>query len=404
MSQPPPDFDQLRFDVNRAFSPAAPVDEKALFTGRNKQIEALIDAICQRGQHAIIFGERGVGKTSLANVLSSYLQRPSVLHIRVNCDATDGYSSVWTKVFAQVQLTTQYPPAGFGQQAVTEIRAIAETLPPTATPELVRITTDMIGRQALFIVTVDEFDRLSDDGDRRLFADTVKVLSDFASPATLILVGVADSVEELISEHQSIDRALVQVCMPRMSREELQEIITRGLTRVGMAMEPDALAWIAELSQGLPHYTHLVGLEAARQAIYDGQLHVTSTHAGAAIQIAIDKAQQTIKTSYHRATMSPRKEHLYGEVLLACALTEGDEQGYFAAADVREPLKCVTGRNYEIPAFSRHLHELCETGSGKVLRKIGSKHAFRFRFNDPLLQPFVVMKGIADGRVKMTNR
>jgi hypothetical protein len=45
---------------------------------------------------------------------------------------------------------------------------------------------------------------------------TIKTLSDNASSikTTLILVGVADSVDELIGEHQSIERAIKQVPMP----------------------------------------------------------------------------------------------------------------------------------------------------------------------------------------------
>jgi Holliday junction resolvasome RuvABC ATP-dependent DNA helicase subunit len=33
-----------------------------------------MDAINQQGQHVLIYGERGVGKTSLANVLSGFLK------------------------------------------------------------------------------------------------------------------------------------------------------------------------------------------------------------------------------------------------------------------------------------------------------------------------------------------
>jgi hypothetical protein len=44
------------------------------------------------------------------------------------------------------------------------------------------------------------------------FRSLIKVLSDNSVPATLVLVGVADSVDALIVEHQSIERALVQNC------------------------------------------------------------------------------------------------------------------------------------------------------------------------------------------------
>jgi hypothetical protein len=118
-----------------------------------------------------------------------------------------------------------------------------------------------------------------------------------------------------------------------------------------------------------------------------------------AVKAAIENAQASIRDSYHKATMSPRKDNLYSTVLLACAIAQGDEQGYFAAANVRGPMFHVTGQRYEIPSFSRHLHDFCEANRGGVLRRIGDRHSYRFRFTNPLLQPYVIMKGIADGKI-----
>ena len=53
-----------------AFSPSAPIDHQALFAGRMSQMTDVLNAIGQKGQHAVLYGERGVGKTSLAWVLS----------------------------------------------------------------------------------------------------------------------------------------------------------------------------------------------------------------------------------------------------------------------------------------------------------------------------------------------
>ena len=36
---------------------------------------------------------------------------------------------------------------------------------------------------------------------------------------------------------------------------------------------------------------------------------------------------------------------------------------------------------------------------GSVLKKSGVKRRFRYRFTDPLMQPFVIMKGLADGKI-----
>jgi hypothetical protein len=114
------------------------------------------------------------------------------------------------------------------------------------------------------------------------------------------------------------------------------------------------------------------------------------------INSAIQDTHQKIQSSYQTATASPRKDTLFKQVLLACALAEVDHLGYFASADVREPLSTIMGRKYDIPGFSQHLDKFCSGDRGKVLEKIGTQRRFRFRFSEPLLQPFVIMKGVSD--------
>ena len=392
----------LAIKVRRAFSPAAPIDQWSLFAGRTDELRQVVDAINQRGQHAIIFGERGVGKTSLANVLSDVL-RPvgnvQVLAPKVNCDGTDNYCSVWRKVLAEIRFSKHIRQIGFVERFAEETHSGAELLPEGVTPDHVRRLVASIGSRVILVIIIDEFDRLRDERASGLFADTVKTLSDYSAPATLVLVGVADTVDELIREHLSVERALVQVRMPRMSRDELHEIVNKGLSSVDMSIDADALLYISTLSQGLPHYTHLLGLHSALNAIHSGHATVTRRHVQDAIAHAIDQAQQTIRAAYHKATMSPRRENLYRQVLLASALARADEFGYFAAADVREPMTRITGRPFEIPAFSRHLNDFCEELRGRVLHKIGRAHRFRFRFLNPLMQPFVIMTGLSSGMI-----
>ena len=73
-----------------------------------------------------------------------------------------------------------------------------------------------MGGVALLVVVLDEFNELANDQIRRDIAETIKYLSDRGSPATVVLIGVADDVNELIDDHRSIERCLAQVNMPRM--------------------------------------------------------------------------------------------------------------------------------------------------------------------------------------------
>ena len=184
--------------------------------------------------------------------------------------------------------------------------------------------------------------------------------------------------------------------MPRMSDAELQEIVRRGLDAADMSIDDAATGRITQLSQGLPHYTHLLAQEAALAAVMSERDHVGMGDVIVAMERAVKRSPQTLAEKYHAATSSPRAKTLYPDVLLAAALTKGDELGYFAAADIREALRAITKKPYEIPAFSPHLHGLAEPDRGEVLQKIGTSRRFRFRFRNPLLQPYVIMRALAD--------
>ena len=58
----------LRDEMLSLFTPGAPIDEYALFAGRQPQIQKISDTVVSKGRHAVLFGERGVGKTSLASI------------------------------------------------------------------------------------------------------------------------------------------------------------------------------------------------------------------------------------------------------------------------------------------------------------------------------------------------
>jgi hypothetical protein len=55
------------------------------------------------------------------------------------------------------------------------------------------------------------------------------------------------------------------------------------------------------------------------------------------------------------------------------------------------PMKKITGKRYEIPTFAQHLTEFCDDKRGRILQKSGTKRLFRYRFTNPLLQPFVII-------------
>jgi Cdc6-like AAA superfamily ATPase len=394
------EWQQAAFEAGRVFNPNTPIDEKDLFAGRVEQVRRVIDVINQKGQHAIIFGERGVGKTSLANVLSQFLTNRAgqLLAPRINCDASDTFERLWRKIFDQIELTRSVPAAGFVEADKTVTYGASELFAGAVTPDAVRRALTIMSRNALPIVIIDEFDRLP-ARPRKALADTIKSLSDQATPATIVLVGVGDSVDQLIQEHQSVARALVQIPMPRMSEDEIREILRKGLLRLEMTIEDDAMERIVLLAQGLPHYAHLIGLHASRASLDSRARNISVTIVENAISKAILDAQQSIQNAYHTAIYSARPDNLFGVVLLACALAKPNKLGFFAAQDVRAPMRAITGKEYNIPSYAQHLNEFADAKRGNILCKTGVKKRFRYRFTDPLMQPFVIMQGLVTKKI-----
>ena len=370
-------WQELDVRLSQAFSPTTAIRRKDLFHGRQAIVRRLIDAVNQAGQHAIIYGERGVGKTSLANVLSDFL-RPftseTIASARVNCYRETSYSQIWDSLFSQIGLPEKDGPASH-------------------TPDDV-FNTLLQDEPRKLILIVDEFDRIEDPDIDAAFADTIKTLSDFTLDTTLILVGVADDVDDLITEHESVDRCLVQIHLPRMSFDELTGIIKSGIEAVGMEVSEEAVSQICTVSLGLPHYVHALGLASGRAAIDDRRLRVEHDDVASAISTLMSESQQTILHQFDLATASPRRENFYFQVLVACALAPTDEVGYFRAADLRKPYSRLMERDMRIPTYARHLHGLSEEGRGAVLERLGKPHRYRYRFSNPLMQPYVLMRGL----------
>ena len=389
-------LDRMRL-VAEAFRPAAPIDRRGLFAGRADEIAELFSVVAQPGQHAVIYGERGVGKTSLVTVVGEMLGGSGVLTVRANCDSSDDFGSVWRKALSEISVDRSAQAVGFGSGVKASSMSGASLLggDPVTPHDVVR-ALGAVSSDTKLAVVVDEFDRLGSSGGkaRALFADTIKTLSDRVLPATILVVGVADDVGELIREHRSVERALVQVRMPRMSSDELAEIATRGVKSARMTIGKASVSRITALSQGLPHYTHLLTQLAAQAALNERRADIAVRDVDAAVARAIDRAQQSVSEAYYRATAGDGDARR--RVLLACALAEEDDFGFFSAEDLAGPLDRIQGEGAE--SLEQDLLELARKES--VLQRRQEAGADRFRFVNPLLQPYVVMRGLSEGLVK----
>jgi len=391
--------------LQKSFTPNRPIDVPELLSGRLDLLFNVTEAINTQGLHVILYGDRGTGKTSIAHVIARNIQEPERKDgrraILVSCDSIDDYSSMWRKVFQEIMLNQRQ--LGFVQQNAADILGFdigtLDINAPMKTPNDIRLLIKSFPNHT--IVIFDEFDRINSNSNARLLmADTIKLFSDSNVKATIVLVGVASSISELIYEHQSVARNVKQIPVEPMSITELAEIIQKGYSKSGFSFEDNIDFRIAALSQGYPHYTHLLGLWAGRKAVEENRDRISQFDIEQAIPAALQNAAGGIMQDYENAIISSQPDNLFKDVLLACAIAERDALGRFGIKALREPLRKILNKpNIRPVAYQGHLAKFCDQRRGAILKRTGGRHNYRWYFTNPQLIPYIMLEGIKRGKI-----
>lgn len=377
--------------LREVFSPVSPIKKQDLFFGRINQLKNVCDAINEKGQHAILYGERGVGKTSLGNIMVTQLT--NVYPVKVTCTRDDDFKSLWFRAFQNIPLAQTTQGIGFDAQKRTSYSALAnnlnsiESLLPANIEYLLQ---PVMGNRILFVF--DEFDNISKNRVREQFADLIKSFSDNVENITIVIIGISDNVVNLIGNHQSLERCVKQIKMPRMQPDELGAIIDNGLKFLELKINKEVRQKIIDFSTGFPHYTHLLCKFSCKECIDNDKLIVSEAHLNMAIELSIENVQEQIKEAYRKATFSSATESQWEEVLMACAISEADEYNCFTTKEITDNFSKISGKSKDKINISYNLGRLCSEERGLILEKITIDGSVKYRFTNPLSKAFVILK------------
>ena len=383
--------EQKQLILGQVFSPTSPIQERDFFFGRINQLEKIADAINENGQHAILYGERGVGKTSLANIMSkSYT---NLYPVKITCDRQDTFKTLWERAFESIQFSKTTTGLGFNSQQVTEIISLKgqiENIPNLRANQLVNIFNSFGNFKTLFIF--DEFDNIHNEKIRAAFADLIKSLSDNNTSSTIVLVGIADNIESLIGNHQSLERCLKQVKMPRMKSEEGTEIIVNGLRKLEIKIEQKIIDKIIEFSSGFPHYIHLLCKYGAKELIKNNKDVFSEAYLTIAIREGIENTSEQLRISFRKAILSSNSSNKWRDLIYACANCSLDEFNAFTISDVVCQYNVITKGKTKNNDLNYNLNKLTTEDRGEILTKLGKGMSTRYCFKNPMMRAFVKLK------------
>ncbi len=387
------DSQAKRFEANQLFTPSAPIAVAELFAGRQQQAARIVDAIGERGRHIVLHGERGVGKSSMAQIIPFFIPRSPrrIRHVRVQAFPGDNFSKIAKRIFSKMHFEEDL---GEGMRAYN----VAQFYPADVTIDDFLNEMSTFKENEIPIIVIDEFNEVDDEDAMITIANALKSMSDDRFNATIIIVGVAGDIIDLFGRHESIERCVEQIPMPRMAVIERKEVLEKRLAQLAMTITGDAKWKIIHLSRGLPAYVHSLGRFACFNALDDLRYNITEADVDSAIDGVLASSLQSLKDSYDQATRTNQAKARFKHVLTACALAKGDDAGFFTATAIKGPLSSILKKSVEIADFQDMLRDFAEK-RGLILERTGESRTFRFRFANPAMQPYVIMRGIHDGIV-----
>lgn len=273
--------------MRRAFKPSQPVQDIMLFAGRSDLLRRVIRAIEDQNLHVIVYGDRGIGKTSLMKTVSELATRAHYVVSYTSCGEDSDFTTTMRAIAARVPLLyhRDFDPAS---DEVVRGGTLADRLPEGGftVAELSDLLGKIEGTRLLMII--DEFDRIESARFRGSIAELIKNLSDRSIEVQLLIGGVAANLSELIAHVPSIRRNIIGVTIPNMTDEEIRELIRIGSEAGGARFDDAATARIVAGSAGLPYLASLIGQHATIRAAEEHAEVVTAEHVAAGIERAAE--------------------------------------------------------------------------------------------------------------------
>lgn len=377
--------------LREAFTPTQPKQSVHLFAGRRRELKRIVSAIEEWKAHVVIFGERGYGKTSLANVVVEIARQGGITVLSRSCASEITFEEMMRGFLRELPLPYRGVP-GRAEGVLARQGNFASLLPEGSfgAMEVTDALRHLTDRHAIF--RLDEFDRVRDDELRNQLAEAIKNLSDAGARVTFLIVGVADDLDQLLGKHPSIQRNIVGIHLSLMSEQDLLQLIMAGEKAANITFDDDVRRRVVALAQGLPYFAQLLALHCGQAAINDGSRRVRADHLLTAIDTVVMDAPPALERSYERAFR--RAEHEQCKLaVFSAVLSPCDPWGYFSAQELARGQRIKEARNLTPERIVALVESLTNSDAGVSLFKRreegGNSH---YAFNDPLMRPYVLLR------------
>lgn len=330
------DQDRMKEVLSAHLTPSAHITSPDRLFGRDRKLQQIERAFNSAGRHVFIHGDRGIGKTSLAMTAAYLHQDTSEEPVYVLCSESSTFADI---IFAvgNNALPLKERMESVGQAASLGLNLLgtggsykggqpaqASFDPPKDINEATNIIRYINSRRSgTTVIVIDELERLKDEQDKVKLAEFVNSVSSVQTQSKFILSGIGHTVEELLGAHQSATRKLEAIELEPISHSELWKIVSTVADELGVVVDESQLIRSSILSDGFPHYVHLIA-ESLFWAMFDDEAEVrvaSHEHFRSAVKGALERTEVEHKSAYRRATEKVKNTREYEMALWALADT-----------------------------------------------------------------------------------
>lgn len=378
-----------------------PLEDSNVYATR-REPEQRLTRFLQRRQIPVIYGEYGVGKTTL---VARFLRTNRKDDVVVAIPSAAGVSmrDVYTRILETLEYSVETATTEGSQVAVEGgfkalvARASASVglshevrreLTVTSPTDLEMLDVMEVERIVLYI---DEMHNGSEDFRREL-ANLIKAVKTANKPyPEIIIIGTTLDSERLVAPDPDIDRYVKELPVPTLSDDEARFIVTEGFSKLALDVSGGLVEKIIRTAAGAPTIVQTVCLDMAEFADEAGRDAVTEDDYRAALRLYLDEHGRRLANEYRRAveTMGPRRYRK--QILHAMAEIPTD---YATLEEIREGVSRQLGAKVESTALSGPLRALKEQQYGRILqdveRYVGGDRVYNLSaFRDPMMKSFI---------------
>lgn len=381
---------------------ARPIQSPEHLKGRDRALSQVVDALKSPGRHAFIYGYRGVGKTSLAQTAAYQLQSSYGAPVICACDFESTFSSVCRDIVRQALKIDPLERKGqtkfnlglnvatigggnIGHERSNPNNDISISNVSDAV-EYLKAVTKKIGLN--LVILVDEFDQIKDGNEHRKFAGLIKQVSDQSVPAKFIFCGIAETIEKLFSEHQSIFRQMHSERVDQLVLQARLDIINDAAEALGTSIEVGHKYRIAQISDGFPSFVHLISEKIFTACFDNGRAKVSKIDYSQGLEAAISSVELSLKRSYEDALHKNTKkyEHVIWSVAADKLLEVNVDTVWRHYQSICSMInEDATSR----PNMNSKLNQLCDIAYGNILTKIRRSN---YTFSEKMMRAYARLR------------